>query len=204
MLSQTLSSWRRQWGTGVCLRPGETGGCDSAGEGGDWVGDRQREWEPAEVQQSKAWEHPSALLTGWELPERCCGSPTNGLLLLQRRRLLGQLTGMTGALVPASHWKSKAIRGFLGPGLSQRFSIGLAKARAVSASGQKISAKTLFGQSPGGRINLSGFVNPRQPAARVLRHAPLGEAIPYPHPPLLISLRSRLSHPLLLLLAQLP
>lgn len=159
-------------------------------------------WEPAEMQQPKAWEHLSALLAGWELPERCCGSPKKGLL--QRRRMLGQLTGITGALIPASHWKSKAIGDFLGPGLSERFSIGLAKARAVSASGQEIPAKTLFGQSPGGRINPSGFANPRQVAVRVLRHAPPGEAIPYLHLPLLISLCSRLSQPLVLFLAQLP
>jgi len=74
--------------------------------------------------------------------------------------MLGQLTGMTGALVPASRWKSKATGDFFGPGLSERFSTGLAKARAVSASGQEIPAKALFGQSPGGRINLSGFAKP--------------------------------------------
>lgn len=155
--------------------------------------------EPAGAQQSKAWEQLSALLAGWELPERCCRSPTNRLL--QSRRMLGPLTG---ALVPASPWKSKAIRDFLGPGVSERFSVGLAKARAVSTSGQEFPAKMLFGQSPGGRINPSGFANPRQVAVRVLRHAPLGEAVPYPHLPLLIPLRSRLSKPLLPLLAQLP
>lgn len=106
-----------------------------------------------------------------------------------------------GTFIP---WKSKVIGDFLGPGLSKRFSIGLAKARAVSMSGQEIPAKTLFGQSPGGRINQSGFANPRQAAVRVLRHAPLGEAIPYPYPRLLIPLCSRLSQPSLLLLAQLP
>lgn len=88
-----------------------------------------------------------------------------------------QLTGTTGVLVPASHWKSKAIGDFLG--LSERFKAGLAKARAVSASGQEIPAKTLLGQSPGGRINPSGFANPRRVPVRVPRHAPLGEAIPF-------------------------
>lgn len=38
-----------------------------------------------------------------------------------------QLTGVIGALVPASHWKSKVTGDFLGPELSGRFSIGLAK-----------------------------------------------------------------------------
>lgn len=117
---------------------------------------------------------------------------------------IAQLTRMTGALVPASHWKSKETGDFLGPGLSGRFSIGLAKARAVSVSGQEFPAKTLFGQNPGSRINQSGFANPRQVAVRVLRHAPLGEAIPYPHLLLLIPLRARLSQLLVLLLAQLP
>lgn len=59
----------------------------------------EMQWEPDKVQQSKAWEHPAAVLTGWELPERCCRSPTNGLLQ-ERRRMLG-------ALVPTPHWKSK-------------------------------------------------------------------------------------------------
>lgn len=111
---------------------------------------------------------------------------------------------MTGALVPVSHWKPKAIGDFLGPGLSERFSIIFAKARTDSVSGQEIPARMLLGQSPGGRINQPEFANPRQVAVRVLRHAPQGAASPYPHPSPLILLCSRLSQPMLLLLVQLP
>lgn len=49
--------------------------------------DMEMQWEPAKLQQSKPWEHPSALPAGWDLPERCRTSPMNGPL--QRRRMLG-------------------------------------------------------------------------------------------------------------------